>query len=729
VFTYGGVQSVNVSAGRGDSGFEIFGIVSTPSGVPVTVTDASPTAQVEFVAGSPLDLLQGPLSVAGRAGGLDLLLLNDANNASPQAYTVTATTVSRPGMAQVTYANLTQLNLYTSNAGAHADVTVQSTAATTFTQILLLTARDQAAVSAPGVQGALRILSNGAGPVPVMVQVDDSGEGRRRTATFSTDPTYRYLLDALAPGRIYLDIDPGSSAQVFAGSGVNIFNVQSTPPGVNLAINAGAGTDTVNVGSAANSLDPISALTVNGNGGTTLVLNDSGSAGRLEYDVYTGKITREPITSPPTGPTQTVTYSGLASITVNGADSSSNQFFALGTPAGTSVSLNAGIGGFNSFFAFDEYSPSDTSPGTDNLLGPVAFHGHQRSDFGERTDYYDGARHTFTFSAAGPVSTVQRSGAADLTYDGLSQMIVYVPKVGGNQVNVQSVAPGVFMNLTLSNGDVAVVGSLAPNLGGTMAGIQGNLGFTFEAPVVTGPVTVTLDDSGDDSTSTTPRQVTIGLNQPDPNGFGHITNLAGNGEEVFWSLPAGSSITARSRLNGNVTFAVQAFQSSVVAPTIQASGSSNTLDYSAYTGDVTVNLRRGTATALAGISGLQNVTGSIGNDLLVGDANANVLIGGTGRNILIGGDRLDQLTGGGGDSILIGGGTIYDDDPDPSALDLLMKEWMQPSDPGTRQNAIEMGLDLLAGTGIRLDSSTLVPDGLNNVLKPGPGLGYYWPIP
>ena len=57
-----------------------------------------------------------------------------------------------------------------------------------------------------------------------------------------------------------------------------------------------------------------------------------------------------------------------------------------------------------------------------------------------------------------------------------------------------------------------------------------------------------------------------------------------------------------------------------------------------YTGDVTVNLRLGNATGFGGgITGIRNVTGSIGNDMLVGDDLANVLIGGSGRNIVIGG--------------------------------------------------------------------------------------------
>src|SRR5262249_154079 len=151
--------------------------------------------------------------------------------------------------------------------------------------------------------------------------------------------------------------------------------------------------------------------------------------------------------------------SGLASITVNGADSSSNQFFALGTPAGTSVSLNAGSGGFNQFIAFDEFSPTDAPPATDNLLGPLAFHRHPTSDFGARLDSCAAAGHTFTLSAVGPVSTVQRDGAADLTFDGLSELILAGSPVGGNRVNVQSVAPGAFLNILIYGGDQAVVGS------------------------------------------------------------------------------------------------------------------------------------------------------------------------------------------------------------------------------------------------------------------------------
>jgi hypothetical protein len=251
VFTYGGMQSVNISAGRGDSGEEIFGIVSTPAGVPVTLTDASTTSQVEFFAGSPLDSIQGPLNIQGRASGLDELLVDDADNPNPQTYTLTTntvtgtSTVSRTGMAPITYDNLAAgMNLYTSNTGAHATVNVQGVGATP-TSIELLTAGDQANVTAPGIQGFLRILSTGAVPVPVSVTVDDSSDSTPRTATFSTDPNYRYLLNGLAHGPIYLNVDPGSDVQVLGGSGGNTFNMQSAPPGISISLDGGSGTNTL----------------------------------------------------------------------------------------------------------------------------------------------------------------------------------------------------------------------------------------------------------------------------------------------------------------------------------------------------------------------------------------------------------------------------------------------------------------------------------------------------
>jgi Ca2+-binding RTX toxin-like protein len=159
---------------------------------------------------------------------------------------------------------------------------------------------------------------------------------------------------------------------------------------------------------------------------------------------------------------------------------------------------------------------------------------------------------------------------------------------------------------------------------------------------------------------------------------------------------------------------------------VGSQGGRATLSYSAYTGDITVDLPLGTATGVAGgISQVVNVTGSMGNDLIVGDANANLLVGGTGRNILIGGAGADTLTGGGGDNILIEGTTAYDSNL--AALQAILHEWTR-TDLNFHQR-----LDFLMNGGDPsqpslplLNLATVFDDGAADVLTSGGGLNWYF---
>src|SRR5262249_61351770 len=86
---------------------------------------------------------------------------------------------------------------------------------------------------------------------------------------------------------------------------------------------------------------------------------------------------------------------------------------------------------------------------------------------------------------------------------------------------------------------------------------------------------------------------------------------------------------------------------------------------------------------------LENVRGSAGNPVLVGDANANTLRGGTGRNIIIGGAGADTITGGGGDNILIAGYTL--NDQFLIALNAIFAEWTSADSLSTRMNDLRHG--------------------------------------
>ncbi|HKB05407.1 MAG TPA: right-handed parallel beta-helix repeat-containing protein, partial [Gemmataceae bacterium] len=110
-----------------------------------------------------------------------------------------------------------------------------------------------------------------------------------------------------------------------------------------------------------------------------------------------------------------------------------------------------------------------------------------------------------------------------------------------------------------------------------------------------------------------------------------------------------------------------------VAGRVDGGAGVDTLDYGRLTKDVRANLVVGTATATGGVANIENVTGGAGNDILVGDAQANRLVSNAGRDILIGGGGADSLTGGFGQDVLVAGST--DHDGSNPALENLMTEW------------------------------------------------------
>jgi hypothetical protein len=125
--------------------------------------------------------------------------------------------------------------------------------------------------------------------------------------------------------------------------------------------------------------------------------------------------------------------------------------------------------------------------------------------------------------------------------------------------------------------------------------------------------------------------------------------------------------------NGDDTFRMA---DGATVRSIDGGGGTNTLDYSAYTTSVIVNLRTGSATGVSGgaadsVKRIQNVIGGNGGpvtgpdavyNILVGNGR-NVLTGGTGRrNLLIAGPTASTLYGGDQDDILIGGTTTWDTD-------------------------------------------------------------------
>lgn len=188
---------------------------------------------------------------------------------------------------------------------------------------------------------------------------------------------------------------------------------------------------------------------------------------------------------------------------------------------------------------------------------------------------------------------------------------------------------------------------------------------------------------------------------------------------------------------------------------IDGGAGDDTLDFSAFTQGLVVNLGAGTASVLpGGFRAIENAIGGAGDDLLIGSSGNNLLRGGPGndilhgshgrdillgedgddilhggydRDILIGGRGADLLRGDDWDDLLIAGTTVFD--ASNAALRALQAEWSWRS--RTYQERITRlknggGLNHLAGVPILLTSATVRDDSARDTLVGGEGNDWFW---
>jgi hypothetical protein len=156
-------------------------------------------------------------------------------------------------------------------------------------------------------------------------------------------------------------------------------------------------------------------------------------------------------------------------------------------------------------------------------------------------------------------------------------------------------------------------------------------------------------------------------------------------------------------------------------------GSTATLDYSAVNTPVIVNLKTHVASGvhggvLPGVFNIRNVTGGFGTNIIVGDGNNNVLKGGVGRSILISGGGNSTLQAGFGEAVLVGGHYVFD--TNPNALAHLMAEWSHTYDPINPLHDYQIRVTHLEfGGGLNdpflLNASTVFPDPGTQTLTTG----------
>jgi hypothetical protein len=717
---YSGFAAVvlNGSSGGDSSDSNIFQVAGTPAGTSMTLNGGPGVS--EFVIGYPMDAIQGPLSLHGHSGH-DFALFNDSTDPTSRTFTLTSTQLATSGIAPIGFDGLVEVVL---SGGAGSDAfNIQSVAPGVFVSVGA-GAGDSVVIGsqAPTLGGTL---ANILGPVrvtsaagtPVAVTVDDSGDAVSRQVFFTADTSFGTGIVAeditgLAPATIILELGSGAATTVLAGSGNNTFNVEATQVDAPLTINLGAGDDAVTVGSTSNNLDAIlGALTLNGQGGLDAVtFNDQGTTTVQEYTLSADQLTRTDANSVPD--MAPISLATLQAITLNVSSGDGSVVFVESTAAGVSTTVNGNAG------SQVQFSVDASSNG---ILGPVILHGHNaNADFAQYFDIGNTAPHTYTLTS----TSVSRDGQAPVVFDGLFSTILYAPMVGGNTVNVNSVAAGSGYKIQAANGDHVTVGSLAPGLGGTLANILDQVNVVSYTP--NDAVSLVLDDSGNTDT-TAAKHITFVKDTDGNTSLVGLTPLA-----LSWLLPSASSVTV---LGGaaNEIFSMQSFVADTPLTIVGGTGS-NTLDYSSYTTDVSVNLQTGTATDLAGISDpntgrvtIQNVIGGSGNDTLTAGAD---------RSILIGGGGADHLFGGSGEGLLIAGTTDYTHpNLDAAAFDAIVQEWNRTdlsfddrmSDLMTGSNAGGVAAkNVVGGTAILLNGTTVHDDLAASVLTGGTGRDWYF---
>jgi hypothetical protein len=526
--------------------------------------------------------------------------------------------------------------------------------------------------------------------------------------------------------------------------GLYSYQVNSTAGANSVTIKAASALDEVTLGDASHNLAFIGILNVQGNGNTTVRVDDSDNVLLpfissiyapilTQYTVGSGQLTRLAtllqVAGPPTDPPvqvfgATINYSGLTRLVVIGGPGGGYTYQVTDTTGMKNLILNGGP-------AASSFSLQGTSAGTSTTVngGTTA----DQISVGSAANTLESIHGRITVKGRGGNTALNindqgNNSTQRYEYDVYADHVVRIPATPGQPLGSPTQTITYFgianLNLHASNADsnlIGVIGTPANTAVSLYAGSGRSTEFFLGSSVdgldeTQGPLAVHGTNSSDialDFDYASPSSHTYTLSAPNPT----TTVLQRVGAAAITHDGIGELLLTTAVLGGNTI----KIQSAGFAPAVFVAGGSNsTLDYSSYIGDVTVNLVLHTATALAGISGIENVTGSIGNDLLVGDANANVLIGGAGRNIIIGGGGADTLTGGDGDNILIGGRTSYDDQQSQAALALIMQEWLQSSSFADRMAAIENGTDLLANTGIHFGADTVFPDGLSSVI-PGPG--------
>lgn len=494
----------------------------------------------------------------------------------------------------------------------------------------------------------------------------------------------------------------GGSGSVTARFGSNSSTTGVITSGINntLDYSADAAAITVNLttGAATGTGGVSNVKTIDLGGGTNSITGDGTTTlvGPNTADTWS-------ITSANAGTVAKTTFSGVANIVGGGA---TNDFKLQ--PAGSLTgTITGGAAGGNTL----DYSLYGTAVGVDltkgtatatggvNGIQTVAAGNGASNVTGDGTTTLIGPAQTNTWNVNTATSGTIVYSTTTITYAGIANL------VGGSKNDTFMFGSGVLPAGTVAGGSgantlnfskYASTAAISVDLHGTtdtvtsngtttvFSGIKtivgdGNTTNTFTGPSTASTWTLTGSAAGKVAGITFSKF-------PMLVGWSNDNTLIGPNSTNSWNLigtnagsVAGTTFSGMANLTGGSGADTFKFADGAMVTGALNGGSGtgiNTVDYSAYTTQVYVNLADRSATGVGGVlTNIANATGGKANNVLVGDSGNNLLTGGLGRNVIIGGGGANTLTAGSGQDLLIAGTTSFD--MNDAELALIAAEWFR----------------------------------------------------
>jgi hypothetical protein len=549
---YSNIASLVINGGTGSNTFTV---ESTAANEPITINTGSGPNTVDVTPDTKnLTNLKGNLTVTAPIVGQTIVHVYDPNNPGKpgkvvkDSYTISAGGLSIGDPVLVNLSNVAALIL---DGAASANYNIQGAPAGTAVTINPGPGPNTFTPAALAQNSGFTV--NLAGTQLVL---DDSASTANSVYTISGSTVQ---INGLPP----ISTSGVQSLTVIGSSGNDIFNVQGTTAGIPLTIQTGAGGDTVNVGSASNTLDPIQGtVSVYGQGAnSTLNVYDTGTSSYQQYELFATQITRTPYNPPsPLGnPTQTINYANVGYVNLYGGSGSSDVLGVDSTSPQTTRTALYAAGDHNEFVA-----EGSSNFGTlDGIQGPLAVHG-VGADVFIANDAGNTIGHSYTFTTG----QLERDAMANISYDGVIEFGLYAANNQyfghtPNAVAVQSLG-ALLAGVVVGAGDTVTVGQ-----NGSMSSIQADFRIQSYLGV---PKQITLDDSAD----TTPRTVTLSGGDPD---FDYLISgllppsSVGRGR-IGLQLDPATPVLIRAGSSGDI-FRVTDLTS---APTLSLDGGGGTLD-------------------------------------------------------------------------------------------------------------------------------------------------------